>query len=42
MMMFVLMMFVLMMLVMVGVGMSRFLNEKTSAREATAYGALCL
>jgi hypothetical protein len=33
-------MFVLMMLVMVGMG--RFLNEKTSAREATAYGALCL
>jgi len=36
------MMFVVVMLVMVGVGMGRFLNEKTSAREATAYSALCL
>jgi hypothetical protein len=36
------MMFMVMMLVMVGVRMSRFLNEKTSARETTVYGALCL
>jgi len=36
------MMFMVMMFVMMGVGMNRFLNEKTSAREATAYGALCL
>jgi len=36
------MMFMVMMIVMVGVGMGRFLNEKTSAREAPAYGALCL